>query len=136
VKLSLVLLGLAFLAPCRAPSQYLTDSTPLLSITPPPVADSAWRYIQQCSGLQPKPGLGLAQVHWFVADLIAHSKHHNLLGYWGAPDSASIIIDLRFVNDFTTVSHELLHYLRQVPGHPAKPFVSPCHLLDPEEADQ
>lgn len=131
-----LLLAALVAAPALADAQALTDSLPILSINKPALADSAWRSDLACSGLKPRTGLGLAQVHWYVADLIAHSKNHNLLGYWGTPDSASIILDLRFASDFVTISHELLHYLRQVPGHPAALFVRACHLMTLDEADK
>ena len=132
MKLSLALLTALMLAPCRAPSQ--VDTAPILPIVAPPAVDSAWRYDLACSGWQPRDSFPLSRVHWFVADLIAHSKHHDIIGYWAQPDT--IILDLRFANDFTTIAHELLHYLRGHGGHPRVPFADPCKLVNPEEVDR
>lgn len=120
---TLLLAAALLLAPCRAPSQ--ADTVPILGIVAPALADSAWHYVQRCSGLKPREGFPLSRVHWYVADLIAHSKHHDIIGMWNAPDS--IVLDLRFANDFETISHELMHYLRQEGGHPDDPFKK-CNL--------
>jgi hypothetical protein len=132
MKLPLVLLGALLLAPCRVPAQ--ADTVPILGIVAPSLADSAWAYAQACSGLKPQSGFPLSRVHWYVADLIAHSPHHDTIGLWNAPDS--IVLDLRFANDFTTITHELLHYLRQEGGHPRVPFLVPCRVANPEEIDK
>lgn len=73
----------------------------------------------------------LSRVHWFVGDLIAHSKLHNIVGYWATPDT--IILDIRFAADFTTTAHELMHYLKQEGGHPLVPWEFPCKLLNDSE---
>lgn len=109
----------------RCDSQIVTDTTPILGIVKPALADSAWRYVQRCSRLTPRDSFPLSRVNWFVADLIAHSKNHDLIGLWQPPDT--IILDLRFANDFQTISHELTHYLRQIGGHPDDPFKK-CNL--------
>ena len=109
----------------------LTDSMPILEIAAPTIADSAWLWDQRCSGVPTKDSFPLARVHWFVADMIAHSKKHDLIGYWAAPDT--IILDLRFASDFQTVAHELLHYLLQHGGHPLVPWDRPCRLLSDAE---
>ena len=131
--LLLLVLATASMA-TRCSSQNLTDVTPILGVVKPALADSAWRYVQRCSRLTPRDSFPLSRVNWFVADLIAHSKHHDIIGYWTAPDT--VILDLRFANDFTTIAHELLHYLRGVGGHPRVPFADPCNLVNPEEIDK
>jgi len=73
-----------------------------------------------CSGLHPT--VRFEDINWWVADLIAHSKRHNLEGYWGLPDSSSIVIDLRSVNNPSVLAHEMLHYMRQEGGHPDEIF--------------
>lgn len=98
----------------------LEDTTPVMGITPPPVADSAYRYDIQCAHLNPDSVPPLSAVHWWVAPLIEHSVHHSLLGMWIQPNA--IILDLRFANNFTVVAHELMHFVRQSVEHPADPF--------------
>lgn len=126
MKALFVLLLLAACAP-SANSQILSDTTPILGVVKPPLADSAWQYDLSCGRLK-ADSLSPGKVHWFVADLIAHSKHHNLLGFWISPDT--ILLDLRFANDFTTIAHELMHYRLQHPGHPVDPFIL-CKLSPP-----
>ena len=124
---------LFFLGSCFIPldGQQLDTlvNTPILGITPPILADSAWRYDLQCGGAPIQPGGDLQDVQWFVADLIGRSRSHNLLGVWIPPDT--IVLDITVTNNFRIVAHELLHHLRRgEPDHPTSPWIIPCHLID------
>lgn len=116
----LFLVGSCFI---KLDGQAMNDTVPILRIVKPDVADSAWRYDSACAGDVPK--MPLDSVRWFVADLEAHSPKHDLIGYWQPPDS--IILDIRFTQDFETIAHELEHFRRQQGGHPDDPFLR-CEL--------
>ena len=125
MKALVVALLLAACAPVGDAQEMFVDSVPILPIAKPVQADSAWAFDLRCSGDTAQTAWPLARVKWFVADLIAHSKHHNIIGYWIPPDT--VILDLRFARDFMTTAHELMHYIRQEGGHPVNPFLT-CKL--------
>lgn len=100
----------------------IRDTAPVLSVKEPPLADSAYRYDLACLHVK-VDSEPLDSVRWYVADLIAHSQNKNdpVIGLWIAPNR--IILDLRYVENFETIAHELAHYLRQNGDHPTDPFV-------------
>jgi hypothetical protein len=110
---------------------------------PPAWYRDAWEYVQKCSGITPKPGYSVDSVvfrvfpaaSWNVG--VKYEKRTYVFrvnGYWGHSPTRTtgkdtIFLDREYVDSVRTVRHELLHYLRAVPGHPTFPFQFPCKVM-------
>lgn len=120
----LLLIGSCFILDAQG------DTMRMLAMKPPALADSAWRFVRQCSHFVPEPGGDLKDVHWFVADILTHTQH-EIDGLWIPPDT--IVLDITTFNYFPVIAHELLHQLMRGPPlqnqHPYLPFVKPCGLM-------
>ena len=137
VSLALLLLGTG---PCAVRGQtplatYVSarDERPRIftPIPPPGAADSLWQAMRACSGAAVQPGGDLADVKWFVGDLVAYDRFHSILAAFRPPDT--IWVNSGHRDSLWLIAHELLHHLlRGPPGkdkHPFTPFWFPCQAM-------
>jgi hypothetical protein len=121
----------AFQGPSGPPSAL--DTTVKTSPFIPP----QWYRVQldsalKCSGLKkPKKPVEYSKIVW--ATYPAYSiDGGSVAAYWVQDTTGngadSIVFDTRFTDSSFIVRHELLHWVRQVGGHPYIPFDVPCFV--------
>jgi hypothetical protein len=90
---------------------------------PPPVYSRWWAMTESCSGLTGS----LARVTWYTVpgSTFVPLEDIRVVGYWSQRSNRIVIAEMDILNG-AAVRHEMLHALKQRPGHPRADFLDKC----------
>jgi len=97
-----------------------------------------WNQMQECTGIQRDiTPLHIRTVPDSVITAYVRILYHGVPSggvghyYLGLADPTKFIIYVErgYEHNRKVVSHEMIHILMQMPGHPIRPFAVPCRLL-------